>query len=95
MSEKLTNLNPHWIGTGSIITGVSFLCPHCREIRLAVLFKNAIDPEGLLGRGVTRYHDTNEWVRTGETFEDLTLTPSVDTQFVGHWHGFITNGEVS
>jgi hypothetical protein len=32
------------------------------------------------------------WQRTGETFETLTLTPSVDCSAWGHWHGFITNG---
>jgi hypothetical protein len=34
------------------------------------------------------------WQRTGETFETLTLMPSVDASRAGHWHGFITNGQV-
>lgn len=34
------------------------------------------------------------WQRSGETFESLTLTPSVDASASGHWHGFITAGEV-
>jgi hypothetical protein len=34
------------------------------------------------------------WTRTGETFDTLTLTPSVDASASGHWHGFITNGEI-
>lgn len=34
------------------------------------------------------------WQRTGETFEDLTLTPSVDASASGHWHGYITGGEI-
>jgi len=35
------------------------------------------------------------WQRTGETFETLTLTPSI-LRIVPScgWHGFITNGEV-
>jgi len=34
------------------------------------------------------------WQRTGETFEDMTLSPSIDASNSGHWHGHITNGEV-
>jgi hypothetical protein len=34
------------------------------------------------------------WTRTGETFEALTLTPSVDASPAGHWHGFVTKGEI-
>ena len=26
--------------------------------------------------------------------DDLTVTPSIDASASGHWHGFITNGEV-
>jgi hypothetical protein len=32
------------------------------------------------------------WQRTGSTFEDLTLSPSVDYGSARHWHGFLTNG---
>jgi Family of unknown function (DUF6527) len=34
------------------------------------------------------------WHREGVTFETLSLTPSVDASHFGHWHGFITNGEI-
>lgn len=34
------------------------------------------------------------WQRTGETFEDMTLTPSIDASASGHWHGFITRGDI-
>lgn len=96
---KLTELNPRWTGTGTIITGVTFDCPHCQVQRLGVLFKNAIDPGKWLDRGVTRHHAEQEWDRDGETFDSLTLRPSIDASkneviFDGHWHGFITNGEV-
>jgi hypothetical protein len=33
------------------------------------------------------------WQRTGETFETLTLAPSIDCSKWGHWHGLITNGD--
>ena len=32
------------------------------------------------------------WGRTGDTFETLTITPSVDASASGHWHGFVTAG---
>lgn len=39
--------------------------------------------------------DARWWHRTGDTFETLTLTPSIDASAYGHWHGFITRGEVA
>ena len=27
-------------------------------------------------------------------FDDCTVTPSIDASPAGHWHGFITNGEI-
>lgn len=29
------------------------------------------------------------------TFENISFTPSLDASRAGHWHGFITNGEVA
>jgi len=95
---KLIELEPHWIGLGSspnvVLTGVSFLCPHCKAIRLAAMFKNPIDPQNWLPRITTIPHGQNEWERTGETFETLTLRPSINTEWANHWHGFILNGEI-
>lgn len=34
------------------------------------------------------------WTRTGDTFENLSLSPSLNAERAGHWHGFITNGEI-
>jgi len=34
------------------------------------------------------------WHREGDTFESLTLSPSVDASAWGCWHGFITGGEI-
>jgi hypothetical protein len=34
------------------------------------------------------------WHREGDTFENLTLTPSIDMSKWGCWHGFLTNGEI-
>lgn len=34
------------------------------------------------------------WERTGDTFDTLTLKPSIQRVGGCAWHGFITNGEV-
>lgn len=57
--------------------------------RLYVPFANPIGPGPLTPRG--------GWKRTGESFDELTLTPSIhrakERGGCG-WHGFITDGEV-
>ena len=78
---------------------VSFDCPHCvareratankRVERLAVWFANPLDG------GPPTDDATHLWQRTGETFESLTLSPSIDASSDGHWHGFVTNGLVT
>jgi hypothetical protein len=35
------------------------------------------------------------WARTGETFETLTVSPSVNAAPAGHFHGWVINGEVT
>lgn len=35
------------------------------------------------------------WTRVGDDFATMSCTPSVDASASGHWHGFITNGEVN
>lgn len=102
---RLTERSPHWVyplnfvepeplWTGEVTwtpfyTGVSFLCPHCGN-RIAVSFKPPIDPKGHASR--FPQPDENWHTRTGQTFETLTLEPSVNIK--GHWHGRITNGEL-
>jgi len=34
------------------------------------------------------------WDRQGDTFDTLTLLPSIDFSGKGHWHGHITNGVI-
>lgn len=100
---RLTDLDPRWFDVpdaGGAIDGVSFLCPHCREVRLAVQFT----PMGADEIHARSHRDGdqhtiiplqgNVWQRTGETFNDLTLSPSVDASISGHWHGFIRNGRI-
>lgn len=108
---RLADLKPQFMGTGGEgVTrngqpvprregiGLMFQCPcGSPDCWCYVPFANPLDgeppPEGT----------TVAWQRTGETFETLTLTPSIlrkkwiDTAGREHgcgWHGFITSGEV-
>lgn len=102
---KLTDLSPVWIvtGDGRRGMGVTFCCPcpTCRAAtpvgeergrRLFAMFSNPVDggPPEPADDG-----PSPRWLRAGETFETLTLTPSIDASASGHWHGFITNGELT
>jgi hypothetical protein len=35
------------------------------------------------------------WQRTGDDFATMSITPSIDASACGHWHGFITNGQIT
>lgn len=88
---KLSELNPRWVVIEQTQhgMGLSFRCPHC-DIRIAVWFKNPID--GSPPADITKVPNPCRWERQGDTFDTLTLTPSVDVS--GHWHGHIRNGEI-
>lgn len=93
---KLLELDPRWyvFETGGPRVGLTFECPHCRTQRLGVVFHN--QGEEAIDDAYIRVHTAeNIWTMVGpEDFSVLTLTPSIDASHVGHWHGFITNGEV-
>lgn len=106
---KLTELSPRWFdvsGVGTDKDGISFLCPHCLKRRLGVQFANSIGgeekPPMTQKEKMKHIHElrtfdigmSTVWQRTGDTFENLTLFPSIDCSNSGHWHGWITNGEV-
>lgn len=99
---RLRDLNPRWVIDADIVIdgqnvhddtregmGLSFDCPHCRKTRLAVFIANPVD-------GGPPSDDAKRlWLRRGATFDDLTLTPSIDASAHGHWHGFIAAGEAA
>ena len=98
---RLVELDPHWTcdTLGRHGQGISFECPVHRDHRLAVMFSNPVD--GLPACGESKYL----WQRTGETWDDLTLGPSIDasanmvcnkgTIQTPCWHGLIKSGEVT
>jgi hypothetical protein len=93
---KLTDLDPSWVITeeGRHGMGIQFFCPHCvktdKPIYLAVFFANPIDGKPA---APASQHPAPRWARSGDTFETLTLQPSIDAS--GHWHGHITNGKLT
>ena len=95
---QLTELDPRWMTIpGRHGLGMSFYCPHCQNARIPIWFKNPIDggppitkEQAKIGEDQTLYL----WARSGDTFEDITLSPSVDVSEWRHWHGFIRNGEI-
>jgi hypothetical protein len=100
---RLTELEPRWVASnwdsalGGIKFGITFLCPHCRTQRLAVCFDPPIGRDERLQLNAwadPRANAKHVWKREGDTFDTLTLAPSVDASSSGHWHGFITNGAI-
>ena len=85
---KLTDLDPRWTctGDGRFGMGLSFLSP-VSTTRIAVWFTNPVD-----GRDPITEPGRHLWLRTGDTFETLTLSPSIDAS---EWHGFIKGGDVT
>lgn len=98
---KLSELHPKWGVDADIVIGgknvhdpnrtgmgITFDCPCCKTTRLGVFFANPVD-----GKSPT---DDAEllWTRSGTTFEDLSLSPSIDVSKHGHWHGFIRDGQI-
>lgn len=104
---RLVDLNPRWFTDDGRHVGVNFDCPgdccagkpsardlfDAREragetkIIISVPFKTGTD--GL------PYRDDG-WDRSGDTFDSLTLAPSVQAYGFKrelHWHGFIRSGE--
>lgn len=101
---RLTTLNPKFLGAGGPGisnadgspapkrhgVGIIMDCP-CGDAdeghQLYVPFKNPIDG----GTSV----EPRGWDRTGDTFDTLTLSPSILRTTGCKWHGWIRNGEVT
>lgn len=100
---RLINLNPKFVSHGgegvtNTATGeavplregvaISFDCPcgKCGE-RVLLCFENPLD-------GGYKLEKQNAWKRKGETFEVMTLTPSIQRIGGCCWHGYLTDGEL-
>lgn len=91
-------------GAPTFYIGVTFLCPHCehtkcptcgtqRGRRIGFKFWPPIDPEDCLSRITEIPHAGWHTRVSGETFDTLTIAPSVRSE--GHWHGVIENGDLT
>ena len=99
---KLVDLDPMFCGAGGPgVTrdaqpvpersgvGLACMCPCGCDRRMYVAFENPID-------GGEAYTSAGEpaWTRTGESYEALTLRPSIQRADPDgcSWHGFLTDG---
>ncbi len=98
---KLTDLKPRWLSPDVF----SFLCPHCQTVtllckRIPLSFQEQVK----LVNPAPEYDEdwpidfvpmkaAFAWSISGD-FPTMTVTPSIDASESGHWHGFITNGEI-
>lgn len=94
---KLAELNPRWYTFNGVNhpVGLTFDCPHCRTERIGVSFHHR--GREAMEDAVIHAHSPstkNIWTLDGDTFETLSLSPSVDASASGHWHGFVRNGEI-
>lgn len=97
---KLLDLQPRWfvLEDGGPRVGLTFLCPHCKNTFLGVAFHHH-GHEAMEDSYIRAHYadDPNKhiWDLQGQDdFATLTLSPSIDCSKSGHWHGFITNGEI-
>lgn len=100
---RLTELEPRWL-TSDVF---SFKCPHCREVtllckRIPLSFREQVklvnsvpEDEDDWPIDFVPMKESFSWIFTpGCPFDVLTVSPSIDASASGHWHGFITNGEI-
>ncbi|HEV7520135.1 MAG TPA: hypothetical protein VGP89_03485 [Candidatus Angelobacter sp.] len=88
MPKLLLDLGPQWIGvtrTPEHGEGVALACPVCGpDHTLAVYFSNPLD-------GGAAAPASHQWTRSGTTFDELTVEPSIQYPC---FHGWIENGLV-
>ena len=98
---KLIDLNPWFVDAGGsgitdaegnpvshrIGVGLSCDCPCGCDSELFVHFSNPLD------NGLSTVSANSSWNRTGESFDDLTLHPSIKRIGGCEWHGWLRNGE--
>lgn len=95
---KLTELEPRWIYKAKVF---AFRCPHCRNVWLTCKTvemdhgKQFEIIEATFGDEIAiACKPSASWKASGLDFEKMTVTPSLDASAAGHWHGFITDGQI-
>ncbi len=98
--KRLIDLSPNWVrDTDGLIYGIRYNCPCERPHRVApgqedthcpVWYGVVPTKTNWLGEPQSSDSAARGWDLTGDSWETITLTPSI--HHVGHWHGFLTNG---
>ena len=100
---KLIDLEPRWLEHKGERIGFAFRSPTAKRFWQTVFFapthRNIQDlvTERELGEDavVQLCNEKAMWrIVGGDSFENLTIKPSVDGSAGGLWHGHITNGEI-
>lgn len=97
---RLAELQPLWISADVF----AFLCPCCRKWFLTV--KSVRMPQREQ-RELFEAHFGEDWNKKviisepecawhfdSNDFSIITVTPSIDASPAGHWHGFISRGDI-
>jgi len=98
---RLVELEPRWIHPNLFV----FRCPHCPEVLLsckniAMSWNEQYDIfERVFGEHwpmlIVPCKDETAWTFSGTDFNTLSVSPSLNANASGHWHGFISNGEIA
>lgn len=97
---RLTDLRPAWTdrphdnraGLAVVLDCPGPCCqgkPEAERHRIQVPFRNPVDGGKPMGDA-----STNCWLRIGDTFETLSLKPSVDARGILHAHFNLTDGAI-
>jgi hypothetical protein len=98
---KLTDLSPRWVTPDLFIFknptgGECWLS--CKRVEMPIREQMELcyraHPD-MKGTSIVPMKADFAWSFTGNNFETMTVTPSIDASSSGNWHGFITNGEIT
>ena len=100
--RRLVDLNPKWVKLHGReeVYGIRYDCPCGKPGSLGEENNDAVCPMGgwsvvptkknFLGLPTCADSLNRGWETTGDSFENITLAPSI--HHVGHWHGWLQNG---
>jgi hypothetical protein len=102
---KLSDCQPRWVGVVNwsspslFAVGLVFTCPVCR-FPVLCYFKPSLDPDNLRAKygwpDAFPAPDGNlQWERTGDSFDTISLMPSINNDKAGCGHWSLTNGELT
>jgi len=89
---------PNWSSPSLFAVGLIFTCPVCRYPVLCH-FKPSLDPDGLQAKyewpDFPAQDGGSQWARSGDSFETLSLAPSINNDRAGCGHWTLANGQLT